>query len=51
MQSTETLRNFLAFGIYGRDFNLDSHGASPSLQISFFLIAIVAAMAIFKNLL
>lgn len=51
MQSANTLRNFYTFGIYGRDFTLDSVGASSSLQISVLLTAAVAVIATFKNLL
>lgn len=50
MELKQTTRNFLAFGVYGRDFNLDS-GAFSSLQTSAFLITIVAVIATLKNLL
>lgn len=51
MESRGDLKDdFYAFGIYGRDFNLDETDAAGVVQMSTILITIVAAFIIIKNL-
>lgn len=51
MKSVGHLRDFYAFGIYGRDFNLDSDpGAAGTFKTTSGLVVISLTIAIFMNL-
>lgn len=51
MTAVAPVRDFYAFGIYGRDFNLDGPGAAGAVKISFIMVIASAAIATIRNLM
>lgn len=55
IKSLGRIRDFYAFGIYGRDFNLDEveaeHGSAGFTKISYILLIFVSFVAIIRNMM